>query len=142
MDATELAEKMLTWEKNKKALDILEKEIAEEVMKIGKTQVVGGCRVTYSGGRNTYDYETAGKTAPKEIIEKYSKTDTLTDWQSVVELSKVDPEIIEECTFKTVTVDYKEVCKEAKINPIVVSTTPSTAMIKLEKIILEQKGKF
>ena len=133
MNASELAEKMLLWEKNRKLLDELEKEIQEEVLKLQKTQVVGGCRVTFSGGRNTYDYETAGKTAPKEIIEKYSTIVETTDWKSVVELAKVDPDIIEECTVKTTNVDYKEVCKESKIAPIILSTTPPSASVKLEK---------
>ena len=133
MNASELAEKMLLWEKNRKLLDELEKEIQEEVLKLQKTQVVGGCRVTFSGGRNTYDYETAGKTAPKEIIEKYSTIVETTDWKSVVELAKVDPDIIEECTVKTTNVDYKEVCKEFKIAPIILSTTPPSASVKLEK---------
>ena len=133
MNASELAEKMLLWEKNRKLLDELEKEIQEEVLKLQKTQVVGGCRVTFSGGRNTYDYETAGKTAPKEIIEKYSTIVETTDWKSVVELAKVDPDIIEECTVKTTNVDYKEVCKESKISPIILSTTPPSASVKLEK---------
>lgn len=133
MNATELAEKMLLWEKNKKALDELEKEIQEEVLKLKETQVVGGCRVTYSGGRNTYDYESAGKVAPKEIIERYSTVIETTDWKSVVELAKVDPDIIEECTIKTTDIDYKSVCKEAKIKPIVLSTSEPTASVKLEK---------
>lgn len=133
MDSTQLAEKMLLWEKNRKALDELEKEIQEEVLKLQETQVVGGCRVTYSGGRNTYDYDSPGKTAPKEIIEKHSTVIETTDWKSVVELAKVDPDIIEECTMKTTNVDYKNVCKDANIKPAVLSTTPASATVKLEK---------
>jgi len=133
MDSTELAEKMLMWERRKIELDELEQEIQAEVLKLQKTQLVGGCRVTYSNGRRTYDYETAGKTAPKEIIQKHSKIDKMTDWKAVVEIAKVDPDIIEECTYKVVNVNYAEVCKEAKIEPIVVSKTEPTATVKLER---------
>jgi N-methylhydantoinase A/oxoprolinase/acetone carboxylase beta subunit len=131
MDSTELAKKMLEWESLKKQVDSLGKEIEAEVLKLGKTQTVGKCRVTYSGGRSTYDYETPAKNAPKEIIAKYSTEHKTVNWEGVVELAKVDPDLIEEMTMTTVSVDYKSVCKEAKIDPIVVSKTEPTATIKL-----------
>lgn len=133
MDSTELAKKMLEWESLKRQLDSLGKEIEAEVLRLGKTQKVGMCQVTYSGGRSTYDYETPAKNAPKEIIEKYSTEHKTVNWEGVVELAKVDPDLIEEMTTTTVSVDYKSVCKEAKIDPDVVSKTEPTATIKLEE---------
>jgi hypothetical protein len=133
MDSTELAKKMLEWESLKKQVDSLGKEIEAEVLKLGKTQTVGKCRVTYSGGRSTYDYETPAKNAPKEILEKYSTEHKSVDWEGVVEIAKVDPDIIEELTTTSVSVDYKAVCKEANIDPLVVSKTIPTATIKLEE---------
>jgi N-methylhydantoinase A/oxoprolinase/acetone carboxylase beta subunit len=106
MDDTELAKKMLEWESLKEKLDSLEEEIKTEVLARGKTQVVGKCRVTYSGGRNTYDYETPAQNAPQEIIDKY-KTEVI-------------------------NIDYKLVCKDAKIEPLVVSKSEPTATVKLE----------
>ncbi len=129
MDASELATKMLEWEKNKRALDALGSEIEAEVLKLGKTQVVGKCRVTYSGGRATYDYETSGKFAPNEIIAMCTVPVQITDWEGV---KATVPDVVAEFTHTENRVDYKTVCKEAKIEPLIVSKTEPTATIKLE----------
>lgn len=130
MNASELAEKMLLWEKTKHELDNLATEIEAEVLTLKKTQVVGGVRVTYSGGRSTYDYETPCENAPDEIIEKYISTREVVDWSGVA--GEV-PDVVDKYTSIEATVDYKAVCKEAGINPLVLSTTPTTAKIKLEE---------
>lgn len=130
MNATELATKMLEWEKGKRALDELGAEIEAEVLTLQKTQVVGNCRVTYSGGRSTYDYETPGKTAPAVFIQHFATIRESIDWDLVREEV---PDVVSKYTTNEVVIDYKSVCKEAKIEPIVISTTAPSATIKLEK---------
>lgn len=90
MDLSELAAKMLEWEKTKKALELIEEEIAAAVMQIGKTQTVGNVRATYSGGTRTFDYETAGKDAPAEIIAQHTQTKIITDWKSVCKSANIE----------------------------------------------------
>jgi hypothetical protein len=133
MNSSELAEKMLLWEKSKRALDALGAEIEAEVLHLEKTQVVGSVRVTYSGGRATYDYQAPSASAPKEIIQKYTTEKLETDWKQACEIAKVDQDIIDECTHTMKITDYASICKEAKIEPMVISKTPATAKIKLEE---------
>ena len=59
MDATELAEKMLYWERAQRKADALAAEIQAAVLEIGKTQTVGNTRASYSAGRKSYDYQAA-----------------------------------------------------------------------------------
>ncbi|MFA5379468.1 MAG: hypothetical protein WC455_27170 [Dehalococcoidia bacterium] len=129
MNASELAKKILQWEEQKRALDALTAEIEAEVIAVGKTQVAGSVRVTYSGGRATYDYETPAREAPIELIEKYSDEIKVVDWNAV----KAEvPEIVEKFTSVEVMVAWNQVCKEAGIEPVVLSKTEPTAKIKLE----------
>jgi len=130
MNASELAEKMLLWEKNERANQELAKEIEAEVLKIEKTQVVGGVRVTYSGGRSTYDYQTPAVSAPPELLAKYASQVKTTDWDAVADEV---PEIVEKHTTTNFTYDYKSILKDAGIEPVVLSKTEPTATIKLEK---------
>ena len=81
MNASELASKMLEWEQARRALDVLEGEIKAAVLEIGKTQTVGNARASYSNGRKSYDYETAGAIAPPEIVAQHTKP--VIDWRSV-----------------------------------------------------------
>ena len=107
MDSSELATKMLDWEKRRRELDALEAEIKNAVLQIGKTQTVGNVRVSYSAGRRSFDYETPGKTADENIIADYTKTVT------------------------TVTTDWKMICDVAGIEPLVASQSEPTASVKL-----------
>ena len=59
MDMSELATKMLEWEKLMCAADTLAAEIEAAVLEIGKTQTAGNVRASYSGGRKSYDYQAA-----------------------------------------------------------------------------------
>jgi hypothetical protein len=120
---------MLLWERYKRTIDALSAEIEAEVLDIGKTQVVGSVRVTYSGGRATYDYETPGKDAPPELIEEHSEEHAVVDWDAVAEEV---PDVVEKHTAVNVSVDWSAVCKDAKISPVVVSRTEPKATIKLE----------
>lgn len=130
MNASELAEKMLLWEKNERANQELAKEIEAEVLKLEKTQVVGGVRVTYSGGRSTYDYETPAVKAPPELLAKFATPVRTTNWDAVEQEA---PEIVAKHSVTNYVYDYKSILKEAKIEPVVVSKTEPTATIKLEK---------
>lgn len=81
IDHRALAELMLDWEEATKIQQSIEEKIKTTVLALGKTQTVGNVRATYSKGRKTYDYETAGRTAPKPIID--ANTEPKTDWRSV-----------------------------------------------------------
>ena len=129
MNSSELAENMLLWEKNQRANDALGIEIEAEVVKLEKTQVVGGCRVTYSKGRNTYDYETPAKDAPEEAIVAFTDEIKKVDWDAVV---LEVPEVVERHTRIELFPNYQAICKAANIAPLVVSTSPASAKIKLE----------
>jgi hypothetical protein len=120
---------MLTWERHKRWLDAMTAEIEAEVLKIQKTQVVGSVRVTYSGGRATYDYETPAKYVDGNILAKYAIPVDTTNWDAV---AKEVPEVVAKHTVRDFTYAWKDICAEAKIDPIVVSKTEPTAKIKLE----------
>ena len=129
MNASELAEKMLLWEKNKRALDELATEIENEVLNLQKTQVVGGCRVTYSGGRASYDYETPCKDLTSDILVKHATERSVTDWSAVADEA---PDIVAKFTTVEIDYDFKAICKDAGIEPAVLSKTLPTATIKLD----------
>ena len=81
-DPSALAADMLKWERMRCELDDLEQSIKDAVMQLGKTQTVGNVRASYSGGRKSYDYETAGRGADPGLIADYT-TETVvikTDW--------------------------------------------------------------
>lgn len=75
MDMSELAQKMLDWGKMRSDLDLLEAEIQQAVLEVGKTQTVGNVRATYSAGRETKDYDAVHDQIPFDVIEKYSKVE-------------------------------------------------------------------
>ena len=131
MNASELAEKMLLWEKNKVALDSLENEIKAAVLELKSTQKVGNVSASYSNGRRELDYEAPGKLAPVEVIKAHTIVDKITDWEAVATL--IDPEIIEECTHETERVNWLNVCKDAKIEPAVVKEGTPSVTIKMAK---------
>lgn len=105
MNATELAEKMIAWGKARQALDALEAEIKTEVLELGETQKVGSVRASYSGGRKTYDYENAGKSADQAWIDVC--TTPKTDWARVCKLAEI-PDIPFTQTEPTVTIKLEE----------------------------------
>jgi hypothetical protein len=129
MNATELAQKMLEWEKGKRALDTLSAEIEAEVLTIGKTQVVGGCRATYSGGRSTYDYQVPCQDVPGDALAKFSTSRDVTDW---VRVAAEVPDIVAKFTVTTFDFDYRAICKEEGLKPLVLSTTAPSVTVKLE----------
>ena len=129
MNTSELAAKMLQWETDKKALDQLEAEITNAVLEIGKTQNVGNVRATYTSGRREFDYETPGKIADKAVIDANTTITDLVDWESIKAL--IDPDIIAEHTHKAASINWSAVCKDAKIEPVVVREGVPSVKIKL-----------
>jgi len=109
MNASELATKMLEWEKARRDLDLLESEIKEAVLEIGKTQTVGNVRASFSNGRRIYDYEGAARKAdaPDDVVDVYSKT--VTDWKKVCEVMQIldDVQVIKK-TDPTVSIKLVE----------------------------------
>ena len=85
MDMSKLATKMLEWEETKHQLAQIEEEIKTAVLAIGKTQTVGNVRASYSGGRKSYDYESAGRAAPQPVIDEHTITTTEVkiDWRAI-----------------------------------------------------------
>jgi hypothetical protein len=91
MNASELASKMLEWERVKRQLDDITEEIQATVLEIGKTQTVGNVRATYSAGRKTYDYQGASEGSPivnEAVKEMFSKR--LIDWKAVCEHAGIE----------------------------------------------------
>ena len=131
MDSSMLAARMLEWEQMKKQLDMLEAEIKAAVLEIGKTQTVGNVRVTFTNGRRSFDYETPGKTAPGEVVEKFTTVSLVTDWQAACEHADVSEDIIAQHTDKVLSTSWAEVCKAAGIEPVVVSQSEPSATVKL-----------
>lgn len=81
IDLSYLARIMLLWEQKRRELDELEDAIKDTVLQLGTTQTVGNVRATYNGGRRSYDYETPGRAANIEIIDRHTKQ--VIDWSSV-----------------------------------------------------------
>ena len=94
MDNSELAALMLEWEETKDLMDEIEARIRDAVLELGKTQTVGNVRASYSGGRKTYDYETAGLAAPAEIITVHTATKYITDWKAVCEDAQIEAPVL------------------------------------------------
>ncbi len=92
MNTSELALKMLEWERQRHALDLLEVEITTAVMALQKSQRVGNVQATFNAGRRTYDYHVVGQAAPAEVIARH--TAPVTDWRAVCEEQGLEKEQI------------------------------------------------
>ena len=81
--AVPLPTMMETWEAVSIVLQALGEKIEQQVMALGRTQVVGRCRATYSNGRGKVDYEAMSKKLqpPRYIIDKH--TTPTVDWLAV-----------------------------------------------------------
>jgi len=134
MDKTQLAFKLLEWEMKRNELDDLEKEITDAVLFLEKTQNVGNVRASYSGGRATYDYETpAFANATLEIKLKHQTKQKETDWEMLAKDIGFSGDQFNNWTTLIITTDWKAVCKEAEIKPIVLSRTDPSVKIKILK---------
>lgn len=97
MNASELAGKMLEWEKAQTYADTLRAEIEAAVLEVGKTQRVGNVVASYSGGRTTYDYRAAAYTHPMlhDIpTGAFTKVTTTIDWRGICDHLKIDKAVI------------------------------------------------
>ena len=131
MNASELAKKMLEWEEQKKKLKVLEFQIKDAVLDIGKTQTVGDVRATYSKGRAKYDYETPGGLAPKGIIDEYSHGEIEINWMEVAKEAGYTPEMRENHTSYIRVTEWSKVCKAAGYKPLIVSQGEPKVSVKL-----------
>ncbi len=115
MDATELAMKILKYQGLYDELQALEKEICAAVVERGGSQDIGRTHVAYSKGNRTLDWETPGKTAPADLIAKH------TIHQDAYTVPASD------------TTDWGAICKEAKIEPLVLGQKPPSAKITVKE---------
>lgn len=107
MDEATLAKKILRWRELEIERLEIEDEIKEAVMERGKTVVLGGVRARFNKPRKSYDYETPGRAAPPDIIDKHTQTVMTTDWRAV--------------------------CKEIGVSGIVSATGSSSVTIRPEE---------
>ncbi|GAG63413.1 unnamed protein product, partial [marine sediment metagenome] len=135
---SELALKMLEWEKQKRELDGLGNEICSVVLDIGKTQTVGNVRATFNNGRKEYDYESPGINAPQEIINKHSHSELEIDWMEVAKEAGYTTEQREKHTKSIIFTKWANVCKEGKIDPVVLSQGEPSVKLKLMELISKE----
>jgi len=89
MDKIELAEKMIEWRKKRVELDALEDEIKHAIMLNEESFTVADIVGRFNGGKKTFDYESAGKNAPPEIVKHNTKTEEKIDWKAVCLEAKI-----------------------------------------------------
>jgi hypothetical protein len=118
MEPDVFAMKMIELGKKMAEVAALQAELTPYVLEVESHQIVGLTEAAYSGGRNAYDYETRGQTTDQEIIARHTKT---------IPMETVDAHSV---------TDWKAVCKEAKLEPIV--TKPGVPSVKFN---LKQKKK-
>jgi len=88
-----LAEKMAEFEDLSIKLQMLEDEIASEVMELQASQQVGRVKATYyPQGRGKWDWESCAKTLEPddELIEKHTETKVTVKWNKIVD--ELDPD--------------------------------------------------
>lgn len=107
MNATELAKAMIEYEELQRKLDVLGDQIKATVLELGKTQTVGNLTASYSGGRKSYDYETAA-----------------------VESPLVDETLIVSYTTEKIvkSTDYRTLCADLKIEAPFTQSDPSVTL--------------
>lgn len=94
MDELEFTKLMIRYEELYKDLKDVEEKIVKHILDVGETKNIAHVTARYSGGRSVYDYEKAGKKAPKDIIEKHTKTLKKTDWRKVCKEADIDKDEI------------------------------------------------
>ena len=111
MDTTELAQKMLEWERRTREADALAAEIRAAVLDLGKTQTVGHVRASYSAGRKSYNYQAAADGHP---------------WVSMATVSLFTTTIPQ-----TEKVDWAGICKHAGIEDMPFTQSEPSVTVKL-----------
>lgn len=118
MDQSDLAKKMLTWERLQREADALRAEIEAGVLALGRTQVVGNVRATFNNPRRTYQYEAGFKAAWATALDK----------QDIPLLNKLEKAVD---AASAVKVDWREVCAGLEIEAPYTTGEPSVT-VKLE----------
>ena len=90
MDALHLAEMMIEYEKLYRRMQEIETEIAPFILETGETQKIGNVTAKYLAGRTVYDYETAGQAAPPALIADHTEIIKKVDWRSVCKEAKIE----------------------------------------------------
>jgi len=91
-------------EQKQEELKNLEDQIKNKALESGGYSF-GGVIVKVNKGRKTYDYETGGQKAPKEIVEKH--TAQKIDWKKVCTEAGLDAPVLKQAD-RTVTIKIKE----------------------------------
>ena len=80
-----LANNIREWKKLYEKLQLIEAQIAVEVLQLQRSQELNNVRVTYAKGRTSYDYQAIAEelNAPDEIIQQHLKI--MVDYKKVVE---------------------------------------------------------
>ena len=91
-------------EQKQEELRNLEDQIKGKALEHGNF-AFGGVIVKVNKGRKTYDYETGGQKAPKEIVEKY--TAQKIDWKKVCTEAGLDAPVLKQAD-RTVTIKIRE----------------------------------
>jgi hypothetical protein len=129
MNSSELASKMLEWERIRKELDAIEASIKESVMELGKTQTVGNVTASYRSGTRSFDYQASCANVDGATLSKYATGRDIIDWDAV-KLEAAD--VVSKFTITTFDYDYKGICKELSIEPIVTGQTEPSVSIKIK----------
>ena len=117
MYVPELELKMLEAEKLNSRLKALEGEIISAVIELKESQKVGKVRAAYTSGRRELDWKTPAETAPLETRNKFSTQRDVVNWDAVAEEA---PETVKKFTSVVLDFDYGAICKEAKLEPVVI----------------------
>jgi hypothetical protein len=81
----ELTQKMARWQELILEAETLEKEIAEEVDKLGKNQEYGRVVVKISGGKGSYDWEQMAMREEPDEDQIKEHTKSVIDWKALCE---------------------------------------------------------
>ena len=121
MDASQLALRMLDWEKKRVELDALEEEIKSAVLLIGGTQVVSNVWASYSGGRQSFDYE-------GPVMDVYHKALNEENDDTLIKVQGA----INKHTRVVATTDWRSACKDLALEAACVGKSDPSVTIKLE----------
>ncbi|MBK9003525.1 MAG: hypothetical protein IPM41_06570 [Sphingomonadales bacterium] len=134
MDNSQLAALMLEWEATQRKADALAETIKGAVLAIGKTQVVGNVRATYSAGRRTFDYraavdaaDAAGLLEPGSLSPWESEN---VDWFEVVQ-GAIQDGILDGrylAPFTETVIDYAAAAKGLNLDIPASQTEPSVTL--------------
>ena len=137
MDNSQLAALMLEWEAAQRKADELAAKIRAAVLTIGKTQVVGNVRATFSAGRRTFDYraavdaaEAAGLLEPGSLAPwESNEIDYRVATESAINAGLLEPGYL--TPFTETVIDYPAACKGLGLEAKVASQAEPTVTLKL-----------